>query len=52
MVWYEVYHNTSVNQWWIYKVTGNGQSYTLFKTFKTEQGARNFAKKHWVKRWA
>lgn len=52
MVWFEVYHNTNINQWWIYKVTGNGASYTLFKTFKTEQGARNFAKKHWIKRWA
>lgn len=50
MIWYEIYCGN--NRWDVYKVTGNGQSYTLFKVFKTEQGARNFAKKHLVKRWA
>lgn len=52
MIWYEVYHNKAKGQWWIYRVTGNGQCYTLFKTFKTEQGARTFSKSHPVKRWA
>lgn len=50
MIWYEIYKGG--NQWDVYKVTGNGQNYILFKTFKTEQSVRNFAKKHWIKRWA
>lgn len=47
-MWFEVYENG--NSWQVYKVTEN--SYTLFKTFKTEKAVRNFAKTHWVKRWA
>lgn len=50
MIWYEIYRGS--NQWDVYKMTDNGQCYMLFKVFKTEQGARNFAKKHRVKRWA
>ena len=52
MIWYEVYYSASRGTWDVYKVTGNGQNYTMFKIFKTEQSAKNFAKKHWVKRWA
>ncbi len=51
MNWYEVHYSAFRNTWDVYKVTGNGQSYELCKVFKTEAGARNFAKKHWVKRW-
>lgn len=52
MNWFEVSYNEKAGLWWIYKVTGNGQCYTLFKTFKTEQAVKNFAKKHWVRRWS
>lgn len=49
MIWYEVYKG---QQYWdVYKVTGNGTCYSMYKRFKTENGARNFAKKHWVRRW-
>jgi hypothetical protein len=51
MNWYEVYHNSNKGTWDIYKVERNGQSYTLCKVLKTEAGARNFGRKHWVKRW-
>lgn len=50
MTWFEIYHGKE--SWDVYKVTGNGTSYVMFKRFKTEAGARNFAKKHWVRRWA
>lgn len=50
MIWYEIYRGS--NRWDVYKVTGNGQCYTLFKVLKTEKSAKNFASKHWVKRWA
>ena len=52
MNWYEVMYSASRKTWDVYKVTGNGQTYTLFKVFKTEKGARTFASKHWVRRWA
>lgn len=49
MVWYEVHYNKAVGQYWIYKVTGNGTSYVLFKVLKTEAAVKNFGKKHWLK---
>lgn len=52
MIWYEVHYSPTRGTWDVYKVTGNGQSYVLYKIFKTETGARNFGKKHWVRRWA
>ena len=51
MIWYEVMYSASRNIWDVYKVTENGSCYQMFKQFKTEQGAKNFAKKHWVRRW-
>lgn len=51
MNWFEVYHSTKRGTWDVYKVTGSGQTCTLYKVFKTENSARNFARKHWVKRW-
>lgn len=49
MNWFEIHNYHGV--WNVYKVTENGQCYTLFKQFKTEAGAKTFAKKHWVRRW-
>lgn len=51
MIWYEVHYSPAKGTWDVYKVTGNGQTYALCKVFKTEAGARNFGKKHWVRRW-
>ncbi len=51
MSWFEVSYNKNTGTWQIYKVTANGQNYVLFKVCKTEQAAKNFARKHWVKRW-
>ena len=49
MIWYEVYHGEF---WDVYKVTENGRCYTMHKRFKTEAAVRNFAKKHWVRKWS
>ena len=52
MNWYEIYYSAVRGTWDVYRVTGNGQSYQLCKVYKTEAGARSFAKKHWVRKWS
>ena len=51
MNWFEIYHNPAKGTWDVYRVTGNGQTWTLYKVLRTETGAKNFARKHWVNRW-
>lgn len=50
MIYYVAYK--SRDGWDIYKVTENGQCYTMFKRVKTEKAVDNFAKTHWVKKRA
>ena len=52
MTWYEVMYSESRKVWDVYKVTGNGSCYQMYKQYKTEKAVKTFAKTHWVKRWA
>lgn len=44
-MWYEIFKVG--NLWKVYKVTYSGGQYEQVKVFKTEAGAKNFAKKQW-----
>lgn len=43
-MYYDI-HQDSHGEWIIYKVTNGGQTYQLFKTFPTKQGAEGWAKR-------
>jgi hypothetical protein len=45
MTYYEIYNWNGL--WVIWKWTGNGAHAERFKSFKTEKGAENWAKKQW-----
>ena len=48
-MWYEVWYNQYKGIWEIFKVTQNGQTYVMYKTYKTEKADKGWAAKQWYK---
>lgn len=48
MKYYEIWKNPK-GIWEVFEVTEYGQCYCLYKTFKTEKGAKGWARRQWYR---